>query len=143
MTSRRQPADAFTLLEVILAMAILALSLAALGHAVRLSHQNAERTAIESDATIIAESVLAELLSGVRTLTEVQREAYTETLPTGQSVQDARWFISISIDNGPIDGLLLLGVKVEPAQALLAAVAPVQLVRYAPDPSVLEEEGEL
>ena len=56
----------FTLLEIILALAILAGSLAALGEVMRLADQNASLTEDETQAQILAASVMDELVAGCR-----------------------------------------------------------------------------
>ena len=133
----------FTLLEVILALAILGVAMATLGHAVRLSHQQAERAALESDAALVAESVLAELLSGVRSLVDVQREPYIDVTSSSQEREEASWQITITIANGPVDGTIAMKVLVEPTEELLIGLAPVEIVRWAADPDLATEEGGL
>ena len=56
-----------------LALAILAGALAALGEVMRLADQNAELVEGETQAQVLAESVMAELLSGARPLSSGQR----------------------------------------------------------------------
>lgn len=133
----------FTLLEVILALAILGLAMATLGHAVRMSHQQAERGALETEATMVAESVLAELLSGLRPLTAVTGEPYSDVALPNQPVQTPKWKVSIEVGAGPIDGMIQVKVLVTPAEELLAGLAPVEIVRWAPDPSLAEEASAL
>ena len=60
----RASGTGFTLLEIILALAILAGSLAALGEVMRLADQNASMTRDESQAQILASSVMDELVAG-------------------------------------------------------------------------------
>src|SRR5262245_31381311 len=63
----------FTLLEIILALAILAGSLAALGEVMRLADQNATMTRDESQAQILAASIMDELIAGARDLVAIDR----------------------------------------------------------------------
>ena len=63
--SRRAPRAAMTLLEVILALAILAGSLAVLGELTRQGMHNAEAARAESEAQLLCESKLAEIAAGI------------------------------------------------------------------------------
>ena len=58
----RNRRSAFTLLEIILSLAILAGSLAALGEVMRLADQNASMTGDETQAQILAASIMDLLL---------------------------------------------------------------------------------
>ena len=62
----RNRRSAFTLLEIILSLAILAGSLAALGEVMRLADQNASMTGDETQAQILAASIMDELVAGSR-----------------------------------------------------------------------------
>ncbi len=62
---------AFSLLEVVLALAILAGALAALGEVMRLGDENATAAAAEAQAEMLAESVMSEILVGARALESV------------------------------------------------------------------------
>ena len=63
----------FSLLEVVLALAILAGALAALGEVMRLGRPECRGRADESQAEMLAESVMSELLVGARPLAARQR----------------------------------------------------------------------
>ena len=63
--------QAFTLLEVILALAILAGALASLGEVVRLSGEHANYARDHSQAQLLAASKLAEITAGAEELTNV------------------------------------------------------------------------
>ncbi len=60
------PLFGFSLLEVVLALAILAGALAALGEVMRLGDENASAAADETRAEMLAESVMSEILVGAR-----------------------------------------------------------------------------
>jgi type II secretion system protein I len=99
-------ADGFTLLEVILALAILAGSLAALGEVMRLADQNAGMTSDESKAQILAASVMDELVAGARDLTSINQspvEYDTERL----------WVYSILVEPTAYDELVAVRVLAE------------------------------
>ena len=63
------PLFGFSLLEIVLALAILAGTLAALGEVMRSASQSAALASDETQAQLLAESVMAELLAGARPLT--------------------------------------------------------------------------
>ena len=92
-------ASGFTLLEVILALAILAGSLAALGEVMRLAGQNAVLTEGETQAQILAASVMDELVSGARQLSSVSQASLLADT-------DPPWVYSIDIQNTQYDQLV-------------------------------------
>jgi hypothetical protein len=131
-SSFRSP-TAFTLLEIILALAILAGSLAALGEVMRLADQNAAMTRDETQAQILAASIMDELLAGARPLTAVTRQVF-------DPVWDPQWLYSVAWDQTALEELVLLRVVVE--QQLEARLEPVrfELVRWLPNPDYVPAE---
>lgn len=129
MTKRRVPTG-FSLLEVILALAILAGALAALGEVMRLGDQNAAAAADEAQAEMLAESVMAEILVGARPLTSVNGAA----LPLDD---DPAWAVSVTVQ--PTEYVELVAVSVRVAQQLPPAQEPAfcDLVRWVPNPDYL------
>ncbi len=138
---KRSAPRAFTLLEVILALAILGLALSTLGQATSRSHGNARRAADESELAIHAETVLDELLCGLRELEAKHGEPVADADdPSAPPVA----IVSVGIENGPLDGLLVVRVRVEPAEPLAgdaAALDAVELVQWIVDPSLSESSG--
>lgn len=120
----------FTLLEIILALAILAGALAALGEVMRLGDQNAARTRDETHAQILASSVMDEILSGVRPLTTVAGATFD--LPT-----EPPWGYTIEITQSP-DHLELLVIRVRVEQQLDPVLQPARfdLVRWVLNPEI-------
>lgn len=118
----------FSLLEVILALAILAGALAALGEVMRLGDQNAAAAADESRAAMLAESVISEMLVGARPVASVNGAA----LPLDE---DPPWIASIEVV--ATDYQELVAVRVTIAQQLPAEQDPAQcaLVRWMPNPN--------
>ena len=105
MRRKRAPRRAFTLLEVILALAILGLALATLGEAVGRSHQNARRAADEAELCFAAASLLDEVIVGARQLVAIDSEPIADALdPTAPPVA----LVSLRIENGPLEGVLVL-----------------------------------
>jgi general secretion pathway protein I len=130
---RRNPAETtglsgFTLLEIVLSLAILAGSLAALGEVMRLADQNATLTEGETQAQILASSVMDELVSGARQLTAVSQAGLA-------SDADPPWVYSVDLQNTQYEELVSVRVSVE--QQLDARLQPArfELVRWMPNPN--------
>jgi prepilin-type N-terminal cleavage/methylation domain-containing protein len=117
----------FTLLEIILALAILAGSLAALGEVMRLADQNAAMTRDETQAQILAASIVDELNSGARPLTAINQAVFDPEW-------DPQWVYSIAIEQTGYDELVAARVLVE--QRFDAGLQPArfELVRWLPNP---------
>jgi general secretion pathway protein I len=126
-TRRRNESTGFTLLEIILALAILAGSLAALGEVMRLADQTASLTEGESQAQILAASLMDELLSGARQLESVSQA------PLNQD-DDIPWVYSIETDKTNLDQLVSVRVSVE--QKLDPSLQPARfdLTRFMANP---------
>lgn len=123
--------DGFTLLEIILSLAILAGALAALGEVMRLGDQNAALARDESQAQILATSVMDEILAGVRPLTTVS--AATFDLAT-----DPPWAYSIEIAPAPDHSeLLVIHVRVEQQLDPTKQPARFDLVRWVLNPDAI------
>jgi type II secretion system protein I len=69
---RNPQSKGFTLLEVILAIAVLAIALTTIGEVARMGYKSADSAATESEAQILAESIMGELASGIRPAQAVQ-----------------------------------------------------------------------
>jgi type II secretion system protein I len=127
------PYSGFTLLEIILALAILAGSLAALGEVMRLADQSATLTEGETQAQILASSVMDELVSGARELSVVSQAGLV-------SDADPPWLYSIAVENTGYEELISVRVSVE--QQLEARLQPArfELVRWMPNPDFVPAE---
>jgi type II secretion system protein I len=123
----RQEQAGFSLLEVILALAILAGSLAALGEVMRQADRNASLSGDETQAQIIASSIMDELISGYRTLAPVTRMQY-------DAFSDPPWLYSIEIASTNFTELVAVRVSVE--QEIEARLQPArfELVRWLMNP---------
>jgi type II secretion system protein I len=122
-----RPRRGFTLLEIILALAILAGSLAALGEVMRLADQNAAGTRDETQAQIIASSVMDELIAGVLPLTAVnQSPVAVESEPP--------WVFSIALEQTNYAELIAVRVLVEQQADARLQPARFQLLRWLPNP---------
>jgi len=123
----------FTLLEIILALAILAGSLAALGEVMRLAGQNAVLTEGETQAQILASSVMDELVSGARQLSAVSQAVLI-------SDADPPWVYSIDIQNTQYDQLVAVRVLVEQQLDQRLQPAKFDLIRWLPNPNYVPPE---
>jgi type II secretion system protein I len=120
----------FTLLEIILSLAILAGALAALGEVMRLADRNAQMVRDESQAQILASSVMDELLSGARTASTVNQAAFDYNT-------DPPWVYSIAFDQTPYEELVLARVRVEQQLPPEQQPAHFDLVRWFPNPDYI------
>jgi prepilin-type N-terminal cleavage/methylation domain-containing protein len=125
---------AFTLLEIILALAILAGALAALGEVMRLADQTATMTEGETQAQILAASVMDELACGARELSVVSQAPLVPD-------SDPPWLYSISMENTDLEELVAVRVAVE--QQLDARLRPArfEFVRWMPNPDYVPPES--
>lgn len=135
MRRLRRHRRAFTLLEVILALAILGLALATLGAAVGRSHQNARRAADQAELCFAAASLLDEVIVGARPLTAIDSEPVADALdPTAPPVA----LVSLRIENGPLEGVLVLYASARPDDPAAGPLETVDLVRWVVDPALTE-----
>jgi prepilin-type N-terminal cleavage/methylation domain-containing protein len=125
----------FTLLEVILALAILAGALAALGEVMRLGDQTASMTEGETQAQILAASLMDELASGARQLMAVDQASLDANA-------DPPWVYSVSLENTGFQELV--GVRVAVGQQLDARLQPArfELVRWMANPDYVPPQTE-
>jgi Tfp pilus assembly protein PilV len=122
----------FSLLEIILSLAILAGSLAALGEVMRQSDRNASLSSDETRAQIIATSIMDELIAGSRPATAANRTVYDPE-------DDPPWLYSIAIENTSYAELV--GVRVFVEQELEAQLQPAkyELVRWLMNPDFVAQ----
>jgi type II secretion system protein I len=123
----------FTLLEIILALAILAGSLAALGEVMRLADKNATMTRDETQAHILADSIMDELVAGARELTAVNRAAFDPNW-------DPQWMYSIAWEQTAFEELVAVRILVEQQIEERLQPARFELVRWLPNPDYVPAE---
>jgi type II secretion system protein I len=123
-------AKGFTLLEIILSLAILAGSLAALGEVMRRADQDAALARDETEAQVLAASIMDELISGYRPLAAV-----------GQSIVDPTieppWQFSVAIEDTAYVELIAVRVLVEQQLELQLQPARFELLRWLPNPDYI------
>lgn len=133
----RNQQPAFTLLEVILALGILAAALAVVGEVTRLSYINAERAAMEGDAALIAESVMSQLVAGLIEPVDLPATEWVEVSAASQN--EPIWTYSLTLLPTEIDGLLTATVEVRQITSSENDPIRVKLVRWVADPEQIGE----
>ena len=126
------PDRGFTLLEIILALAILAGSLAALGEVMRLADRNAAAARDETQAQIIAASIMDELAAGARVLTAV-------TATPLEYETDTPWLYSVAIEQTAYKEMIAVRVLVEQDADPRVQPARFQLMRWLPNPDFIPQ----
>lgn len=121
---------AFTLLEVILAIAILGVSLAIIGEGFRSGLRNIDEAKHEVRASLIAESVLSQVACG---------EILPENAAEASYSFDPNWVYSITAEPlADVEGLLTVSVSVHHVNQPRYAVT---MSRWLTDPNWLAEQA--
>lgn len=125
-SSRRR--GGFTLLETILATAILATAVIGIGELLRLGTENARRTREQTMAQLHCENKFAEIMSGL---------ILPEIMPPTALEDDPDWVWSADVQPHEIPGLIRVTVSVSPAIVVDRRPAGFELVRLLRDPDFL------
>jgi general secretion pathway protein I len=128
-STKRSTRRAFSLLEIILAIAIFTMALAAVGELMRLGLRNAQKARDVTRAQLLCESILAEVTSGAIEPTPVADQA---------SQIDPDWCYSIQVNSTDVTGLLSVSVTVNRVN-YSNPLEGVTLVRWMPDPQYAAE----
>ncbi len=125
-------AAGLSLLEVILALAILAMASAYLAQSMHLAADNAIKSQRFAEAELVAESVMAQVVAGV-----IPAEPVTWT-PYYTSYSDGQWVYQLTLVPTEIQGMLGLQVSVQQAEAATTTPARYDLVvtRWIVDPQL-------
>ncbi len=125
----------FSLLEVILALAVLAGSIAVLGESGRLALRNAQIARDLAHAQLLCESKMAEVTIGITPAEQVSATPFDSTMTASLDPSVPGWLFSIDTQTTDEDGLIAVCVTV--TRNLPAAQHPVSfsLVRWIPDPN--------
>jgi general secretion pathway protein I len=124
----------FSLLEVILALAILGGAVAVLGEVARLAMQNAEYTREAARAQLLCDNKLSEIVAGITSSEPVQGVS----IAGAADASEPAWLYSIETESlDEEEGLL--SVRVTVSRDLPAEKHPVQfsLTRWIPDPDAM------
>lgn len=127
---RRGQRQGLSLLEVILAIAILGGSLAVIGELIRIGTISAGRAEHLSKAQLIAESRISEVTSGAHPLQGVSQSP---------SPEDDSWLYTIDVAASETEGLLYVEVTVEQDSAQYANPLSIKIGRLLVDPQYVEE----
>lgn len=141
--SRNNRRNAFSLIEVILALAILATSLVMLSQLLGLGIRNARESQGLTEAHMIAETVMESVALGLIPPDPVtdMNISMTTDLNTFAVEQDTPWVYSIDWEPAPVDGLIMVMVQVRPSGATTAwQNDSFQLVRWMRDPALTLED---
>jgi general secretion pathway protein I len=125
-----KPRGGFSLLEVILAIAILAGTIAILGELISLGVRNARAARDMTQAELLAESKMAEVAAGIMA-TEAVQGAPCESDPDN-------WLYSIAVDPTEVEGLMSVTVTVTQNLPPEQRPAEFSLVRWMRDPVAIE-----
>ena len=128
--NKKRYRSGLSLLEVILSIAILGTSMAVIGQFFFLGFRAADRARRQFDATLICDSVMAELAAGV---------IEAQSISGAQAPNTPQWQYSVDIVNSDIAGLLLATVSVRQSNE---DNIEMSLVRLLPDPDYIPEEDQ-
>lgn len=119
----------FSLLEVILAMAILVGSLAVLSQLIDLGARNAVAARMQTEAILRCESKMQEIVAGILPPEPVSPVPFED---------DPNWQWSVEVDSDLSEGLLAISVTVEEAGSQSESPISFRLHRWLRDPEMLE-----
>lgn len=122
---RSKNTGGFTLIEVILALAILAGAVAVLGEVMSIAGRSAADAQAEAQAQIMASSVMDEILSGMIDMTQQTRRP----LETNGAIP---WVYSVTIGDTNLVGLMSVEVLVEQDVEQQFRPLKYRLVRWFP-----------
>lgn len=127
----RREQGGFTLLEVILALVILGGSLAIFGEVMQIANRSAADARAESQAQLLAESVMDQILAGALDASNAGRQPL-------EVVDATPWLYSVAI--GTTDRLGVIPVEVIVEQDLESRYKPVKFRLFRWLPSVAESD---
>ena len=133
---RRYAPPGFTLLEVILALAILAGAIAVVGEVSSLGLRNAQKARDLTHAQLLCESKLAEIVAGLEPL-EAQEGTPLGTVEDGS---EPDWLYSVEVNPTPDTGLVEVRVTVSKDLPAEQRPASFTLVRWMLDPEATATE---
>jgi type II secretion system protein I len=130
------PRRAFSLLEVILALAIFTMAVAVLGELARMGLQNAKKAQDLTRAEMICESIMSEVVAGVLQPQSVDSTPVASLDETLDQNGDFPWLYSIETQQIDQDGLIAVVVTVQQDVPKEKRPASFSLTRWIPDPGI-------
>ena len=128
--AKRKSPRGITLLEVILAIAILGMSLVALSQLVMMGNRSAGDARTLTQAQLLCESKMSEIRASLLPLQSA----------TDAPIEDvAGWLYSVDVQESEIPGLLLVKTTVRQTADSVAKPISFELVRFMPDPEYQPE----
>ena len=115
----------FSLLEVLLSIAILGGAMAVIGQLVNIGYRSAVEARIRSDANILVDGKMAEVSGGIIELQSVSASVIDE---------NPDWMFSVDVQDSGQLGLLMVVVTVEQTPNSAANPVSMSVVRFMPDP---------
>jgi len=125
--------EGLSLLEVLLAIAILGGALAVIGQLVGLGYHHALQARLRSDGNVYCDTKMAEVAAGVLPLEAVSQQTLDE---------NPDWVYSVSIEASDQPGLLVVTVTAHPSQQRTRMPIIITATRFMPDPDYEPEEEE-
>ena len=129
--TRRYSRQGLSLLEVVLAIAIMGMAMIILGNLVRLGSDSAGMTKWRSEAQILCNTKMAEVACGALPL---------ESVATASIPEQPEWAYSVQVQSSDLTGLLLVQVSVAPVNTTID-FEPFTLTRLMPDPDYEPEQA--
>jgi type II secretory pathway pseudopilin PulG len=120
--------SAFSLFEVLIALGIFAFSLAAIGQLISNGMRGALQSKLQTQATFLCESKLAELVSGIAPLQSARETPFPD---------DAAWTWSVDLQAGPQPDLYVVKVTVDQVSGGLMGALTYSLCRVLRDPDAV------
>lgn len=125
ISARRKSRSGFSLLEVLLSIAILGGAMVVIGQLVNLGYRSAVEAKIRSDANILVDGKMAEVSAGIIELQSVSSSVIEE---------NPDWMYSVDVQQSGQLGLLMVVVTVEQTPSSSANPISMSVVRFMPDP---------
>jgi general secretion pathway protein I len=121
----------FSLLEVVLSLAILGGTIAALGEVIRLGTYAAQGARDVTQAQLLCESKMAEIAAGWEPLTSVREARFSEIVGN----DSVGWLYSIDVEDTAAEGLYAVYITVTEDLPIERKPAEFSLVSWMADPS--------
>ena len=123
-----------SLMEVIVAIAILGGALTVIGNLVYLGSRAASNTRLFSEAQILCDTKMAEVSAGVLPLQSIGGTPIEE---------NPDWLYSVEVGQAPVTGLLGVTVTVQQSPSVTSTPTPFTLMRWIPDPNYVPAKSVL